>query len=119
MSIENLIKIGAAYGHHPLETLIEFEVIDPAWRTIPDIRAALKLAPEEWLADEVLNRMRLGAKTDEFTVPLDELVERKRCKTKPEVTPSPDDGWQYAEMAAADDSPDEPMPGDDDYHDGP
>lgn len=119
MSIENLIKIGAAYGHHPLETLIEFEVIDPVWRTIPDIRAALKLAPEEWLADEVLNRMRLGAKTDEFTVPLDELVERKRCKTKPEVTPSPADGWQYEEMAAADESPDEPMPGDDDYHDGP
>jgi len=91
MSIENLVKIGAAYGHHPLETLIDFEVIDPVWRTIPDIRAALRLAPEEWLADEVLNRMRAGAKTDEFTTPLDELIERKHHKANSSNSaPTPD-----------------------------
>jgi hypothetical protein len=55
---------------------------------VPDIRSALRLAPEEWLADEVLKRMRAGAKTDEFTAPLDELAARKQHKAN-ELKPEP------------------------------
>lgn len=81
--MENLIKIGAAYGHHPVETLIEWGIIDSAWRSMPNIRAALKLAPEEWLADEVLERMLRGANTDSFTTPVDELAKRRRSNPEP------------------------------------
>lgn len=77
MSIENLVRIGAAYGHHPIETLIEWGVIDAVWRTVPNLRAALKLAPEQWLSEEVLERMLRGVETAAFTTPVDELATRR------------------------------------------
>lgn len=75
MSIENIVKIAAAYGHHPVSTLIDWEVIGPEWQDLPDIRAALRLASEDDLGEEVLRRMKLGVPTvGDLTV--DDLAER-------------------------------------------
>ena len=75
MSLENLVKIADAYGHHPLTILIERGYVDAEWADKPDIEAALRLATEDQLADEVLRRMKLGVNTvGDMTV--DDLVER-------------------------------------------
>ncbi|MGP5578630.1 hypothetical protein [Corynebacterium flavescens] len=109
MSVENLVKVGAAYNHHPIETLIEWGIIDQAWRAVPNIKAALKLAPEEWLADEVLSRMLRGVQTDQFTTPADELLERRSKQGTPDVEP---------ERYVAKTKKPEPREGDDDYGPG-
>lgn len=92
---EFVVKFARAYNRNVLEALVEAEFITEQEAglqkvNVPDIRSALRLAPEEWLADEVLKRMRAGAKTDDFAPPLDELVERKQHKAnklKPEPKP--------------------------------
>lgn len=92
---EFVVKFARAYNRNVLEALVEAEFITEQEAglqkvNVPDIRSALRLAPEEWLADEVLKRMRAGAKTDELTAPLDELVARKQHKAnelKPEPNP--------------------------------
>lgn len=92
---EFVVKFARAYNRNVLEALVEAEFITEQEAglqkvNVPDIRSALRLAPEEWLADEVLKRMRAGVKTDEFAPPLDELVERKQHKAnklKPEPKP--------------------------------
>jgi len=73
MGLENKLLISTAYGRHPLRTLVEWGVIDSAWESVPDIEAALRIAGEEQLAREVLRRMKLGAKTNVFDLPVDKL----------------------------------------------
>ena len=74
--------------------------------------------------------MRAGAKTDEFTAPLDELVARKQHKANKHPDPKPDDPWAAATTVSgkdswrgdemvADDSEEEGFLGDDNYSDGP
>ena len=128
---EFVVKFARAYNRNVLEALVEAEFITEQKVNVPDIRSVLRLAPEEWLADEVLNRMRVGAKTDEFAPPLDELVERKRYKAnKLNPDSKPDDPWAAATTVSgkgswrgdemvADDSEEEGFLGDDDYSDGP
>ena len=92
---EFVVKFARAYNRNVLEALVEAEFITEQEAglqkvNVPDIRSALRLAPEEWLADEVLKRMRAGATTDDFAPPRDELVERKQHKAnklKPEPKP--------------------------------
>jgi DNA-binding helix-turn-helix protein len=103
----------------------------------------MQLAELTGISQSQLSKQLRGLRSidiDEFericnalSVPMEEILKlaakeiqeannsKKRQAKKLHVL-SPDDGWQYEEMeemAAADDSPDEPMPGDDDYHDGP
>ncbi|MHC2848806.1 hypothetical protein ACUXOC_000228 [Corynebacterium mucifaciens] len=110
MSLENKILIGVAYRHHPMRTLVEWEVVNPEWASVPDIEAALRLAGEEQLADEVLWRMLRG-KNDAFDVTVDELAaKRDRSNTRrTDVEPAP---------YAANRRKPEPEEGDDDYGPG-
>ena len=108
MSLENKIRIATAFSHHPLRTLVEWGVVDHAWESVPDIEAALRLATEEELADQVLERMKRGLSNDSpLDTPVDELMERRTIRAV--------DLGEYA----ADSSPVEPEPGDEGYHDGP
>lgn len=99
MSLENKVLIGVAYGHHPLRTLIEWDIINPEWERIPDIDAALRLATEDQLADEVLRRMKIGVDSDALTTPVDDLAQRRRSNV--------DVRHVDAELYVADMSPDE------------
>lgn len=108
MSLENKILIGVAYRHHPMRTLVEWEVVNPEWASVPDIEAALRLAGEEQLADEVLRRM-LSGKNDAFDVTVDELAARRSNTPPSDVEPLP---------YAANRRPLEPEEGDDDYGPG-
>lgn len=100
----------------------------------------MQLADLTGISQSQLSKQLRGLRSidiDEFericnalSVPMEEILKlaakeiqeannsKKRQAKKLHVL-SPDDGWQYEEMAAADDSPDEPMLGDDGYHDGP
>ena len=60
MSLENIIKISVAYHRHPMRALIEWGIVDEAWASVPDIEAALRLASEDQLGDEVIRRMKLN-----------------------------------------------------------
>lgn len=73
ISAENVIKIAEAYDHHPVTALIDTGFLDERWSTATDTRAALRAATEHELADEVLDRMLKGPKTDAFTTPIDEI----------------------------------------------
>lgn len=102
MSLENIVKIAAAYNHHPLRALIEWEIIDPAWASVPDIKAALRLASEDDLGEEVLYRMKINPGATVGDKSVDDLAARRRS---PAVHPLHDD------EAVADPSPDEPEEG--------
>lgn len=110
MSLENKILIGVAYRHHPMRTLIEWEIVNPEWERIPDIEAALRLAEEGQLADEVLRRMLLG-KNDAFDITIDELAARRSNNNTGDVRGDSYDGtvrdWDNTIPHAADSSPDE------------
>lgn len=110
MSLENKILIGVAYRHHPMRTLIEWEIVNPEWERIPDIEAALRLAEEEQLADEVLRRMLLG-KNDAFDITVDDLAARCSNNTSSHVVASSYDGtireFDWTQPHAADSSIDE------------
>lgn len=108
MSLENKILIGVAYHHHPMRTLIEWEVVNPEWASVPDIEAALRLAGEEQLADEVLRRMLMG-KSDVFDATVDDLAARRSNTPSVDVDPLP---------YAANRRELEPEEGDDDYGPG-
>ena len=108
MSLENKILIGVAYRHHPMRTLVEWEVVNPEWASVPDIEAALRLAGEEQLADEVLRRM-LNGKTDVFDATVDDLAARRSNTPPADVDPVP---------YAANHRTPEPEEGDDDYGPG-
>lgn len=76
--METVVKIAEAYGLNPHVALSDLGYIDTQWldALVGDIDAALLAADEPRLADEVLRRMMKGAKTDEFTTPVDALAER-------------------------------------------
>ena len=113
MSLENLVAIAVAYSHHPLRTLIEWDVVNPEWERIPDIEAALRLATEDQLADEVLRRMKLGVESDALTTPVDKIAHLDdRRPVTPTVTDEDEDAF------AASDAPVEPEEGDDDFGPG-
>lgn len=114
MSLENLVKIAAAYGHHPLRTLIEWEIVDRAWEKVPDVKAALRLASEDDLSDEVVRRLmelKEAKRTSSLDTPIDELAAKRSTATTPNVSPSTHDGtvtdWDDSQPFAADSSPDE------------
>ena len=110
MSLENKILIGVAYRHHPMRTLVEWEVVNPEWASVPDIEAALRLAGEEQLADEVLRRM-LNGKSDVFDTTVDELAVKRSNKNAGHVDHDSYDGtvkeWDPSVPHAADGSTDE------------
>lgn len=117
ISAENVIAIAIAYEHHPVGALVDTGYLDAKWAEQVDPARALHTVTEDDLADEVLRRMKLGVERDgPLDTPVDELAQRRH------VTPdSYDDDTPGEEDLpyAADSSPDEPMPGDDDYSDGP
>ncbi|WP_296103787.1 helix-turn-helix transcriptional regulator [uncultured Corynebacterium sp.] len=117
ISPENVIAIAVAYGHHPVGALVDTGYLDAKWAEQVDPARALRTVTEDDLADEVLRRMKLGVERNgSLDTPVDELAQRRHV-TPPaysDVTPDEED-LPYV----ADNSPDEPMPGDDDYFDGP
>lgn len=74
ISVENIVKIAAAYGVHPTRALIDWGIIGEEWATAPDVAGALRLATEEQLAVEVLRRMKVGLNSDVLTAPIDKLI---------------------------------------------
>lgn len=114
MSLENIVKIAVAYSRHPLRTLIEWEVIDPAWASVPDIEAALRLASEDQLGDEVIRRMKLNPDSvGNHTV--DELAARRSNKALPTVDPLDDEELAEA-IRRANQMPSAAHPADDTEH---
>lgn len=116
---ENVIRIATTYNAHPFRALIDTGHIDAAWALVPDIRAALRLASEDDLGDEVLYRMKLGTSTlGDKTV--DQLVEERADNVHHLPTPTPElpedllENWQ--DHAVADSSPDHDEE-DTDFHD--
>ena len=100
--IDSIIKITDAYGANPVEALMEIGVIDRVWANVPDIIAALRLASDEQLTDEILRRLKRGSKS--FETPVDELMERRSNKPTPAIRAVSDDDLPYV----ADSSPDHP-----------
>jgi hypothetical protein len=72
MSVENLLAISIAYNRHPLRTLIDFGIIDIAWANVPDISAALKMATDDQLTEEILRRLKAGSKSFDEPISLDQ-----------------------------------------------
>ena len=77
ISAESVISIAEAYGLHPVGALVDTGFLSEKWATAIDPSRALREVDEETLADEVLRRMNIGAKTDVFTTPVDELSARR------------------------------------------
>ena len=59
LSVPNILKVCRAYDSNPIRALIDWGHIDAAWASVPDIEAALRLASDEQLTDEVLRRLKL------------------------------------------------------------
>lgn len=107
---EVVIAIARGYGESPVKALVATGYITAKEAIGINETSAAQLLTDRQLIRELARRV--SSKDDDiWEESFDSVVQQN--------APSPDDGWQYAEMAAADDSPDEPMPGDDDYHDGP
>lgn len=100
MSVENIVRIAAAYSYHPLRALIDWSVIDESWAMRPDVKLALRIASEDDLADEILGRLSQLPNGGALTLPIDELAQRHSNITSQSV-----DGVPYG--AVADSSPDE------------
>ncbi|AKJ72307.1 HTH DNA binding protein [Gordonia phage GMA4] len=82
VTMENIAKIAIAYSIHPLRALIDTDYIDEAWSQVPDVTAALRLASNDQLADEILRRLNAAgdAGIEEpavFTEPVDDLAARR------------------------------------------
>lgn len=115
---DNVITIARAYGVNPVDALVDNGILQP--EEFDDERSTVKNVLKEATVAELLEALveyvnNSGLVEGRFE--MNSLTNHR--ETTQDHIPSPDDGWQYEEMAAADDSPDEPMPGDDDYHDGP
>lgn len=104
ISAENVIAIAIAYGAHPVRALVDTGYLDEKYARTVDPMTALRSVTEGQLADEVLRRMKLGLKTDEFTTDINEVEARRRSKQQKPVS-TPDDVMPVS--AVADDSPDE------------
>lgn len=77
MSVENIVRIAAAYSYHPLRALIDWSVVDESWAMRPDVKLALRLASEDDLADEILGRLSQLPNGGALTQPIDELARRR------------------------------------------
>ena len=106
---EVVIAIARGYGESPVKALVTTGYITAKEAIGINETSAAQLLTDRQLIQELARRV--SSKDDIWKESFNSVVQQN--------TPSPDNGWQYEKMAAADDSPDEPMPGDDDYHDGP
>lgn len=107
---EVVIAIARGYGESPVKALVATGYITAKEAIGINETSAAQLLTDRQLIRELARRV--SSKDDDiWEESFDSVVQQN--------VPSPGDGWQYEEMAAADDSPDEPMPGDNDYHDGP
>ena len=107
---EVVIAIARGYGESPVKALVATGYITAKEAIGINETSAAQLLTDRQLIRELARRV--SSKDDDiWEESFDSVVQQN--------APSLADGWQYEEMAAADDSPDEPMPGDDDYHDGP
>ena len=87
--IDSIIKITDAYGTNPIDALMEIGIIDRAWANVPDVVAALRLATDDQLTDEILRRLKLGSRS--FDTPVDDLAARRSNTTTPAIRPVVDD----------------------------
>lgn len=106
---EVVIAIARGYGESPVKALVTTGYITAKEAIGINETSAAQLLTDRQLIQELARRV--SSKDDIWKESFNSVVQQN--------TPSPDNGWQYEKMAATDDSPDEPMPGDDDYHDGP
>ena len=86
ISAESVISIAEAYGLHPVGALVDTGFLNEKWATAIDPSHALRKVDEETLAYEVLRRMKIGAKTDVFTTPVDELSDRRERTSEMPLT---------------------------------
>ena len=91
MPLDNLIKVADAYGYSPIRALIDIGAIDQAWTHVPDIDAALRLADDEQLTDELLRRIQ-AAPNPMWEEPVGDLEAKRRAKNSnnPEQSVSSD-----------------------------
>ena len=118
---DNVIAIAKAYGVSPIDALVDNEMLaisDLGHERSP-IKAALRKATITELLETLIERVNSSGLVEGHFEMSDITGGYGLHDTVRDEDLSPDDGWQYEEMAAADDSPDEPMLGDDGYHDGP
>lgn len=82
LSVENVLKLAEAYDLHPIRALIDTCNVDPRWENVEDVKAALKAATPQELANEMLDRLEQAEASgttvdDEFNTPVDELARRR------------------------------------------
>ena len=118
MPLENLIKVASAYGASPIRALIDLGEIDEAWTRVPDIDAALRLADDEQLTDELLRRIK-ASPNPMWDEPVGDLEARRRAKksntSAKDVQPAWDSDCTMPEDAVAKDGKEWGQPDDDDY----
>lgn len=112
LSAEHVIAIAAAYNAHPVRALIATGYLDADAAHAPDIEAALRLASDEQLTDEVLRRLKLIPRHPDYDTPVDELA-RRRAPTPPTFDASAGDVGSLPMVA--DSSPDHPEEDCEDY----
>ena len=114
--IDSIIKITDAYGANVLDALVEAEFItedEAALKEVaPDVVAALRLASDEQLTDEVLRRLRIVRNHSLYDTPIDELA-RRRAPAPPAFDASAGDVGSLPMVA--DSSPDHPEEDLEDY----
>lgn len=107
MPLENLIKVASAYGASPIRALIDLGEIDEAWTRVPDIDAALRLADDEQLTDELLRRIK-ASPNPMWDEPVGDLEARRRAKESNAPAKDVPPAWDGEGMppdAVADSSP--------------
>lgn len=88
-----VVKVARAYGANVLDALVEAEFItedEAALKEVgPDVAAAIRLATDDQLTDEILRRLKLGSRS--FDTPVDDLAARRSNTTSPGIRPVVDD----------------------------
>lgn len=112
LSVPNILKVCRAYDSNPIRALIDWGHIDAAWASVPDVEAALRLASDEQLTDEVLRRLRIVRDHPLYDTPVDELALR-RAPTPPTFDDGAGDVGSLPMVA--DSSPDHPEEDCEDY----
>lgn len=107
MPLDNVIKISDAYGYSPIRALIDLGVIDSSWSQVPDIEAALRLASDEQLTDEMLRRLKVAPNPD-WDAPIGDLEAARQARKSHDRVPPRPEGWEtIPEDIVADSSPEE------------
>lgn len=112
LSVPNILKVCRAYDSNPIRALIDWGHIDAAWASVPDVEAALRLASDEQLTDEVLRRLKLIPRHPDYDTPVDELA-RRRASAPPVFDDGAGDVGSLPMVA--DSSPDHPEEDCEDY----